>query len=149
MGITLAVFRIAGKAPVENDKLQIVERWFHVWSWGRSKTSVGMLLGPQDSLVLRDDIILKISSLFVEVIMKESLIYDDKKFLNDLFENLIFEWTISATEVKKLLKVLAIETGSLMYFSSLVINEGESLFFSFIDTKVFIPFQVFFISLMF
>ena len=66
--------------------------------------------------------------LFVEVIMKESLISDDKKFLNDLFENLIFEWTISATEVKKLLKVLAIETGSLMYFSFLVINEGVPLF---------------------
>ena len=73
--------------------------------------------------------------------MKESLISDDKKFLNDLFENLIFEWTISATEMKKILKVLAIETGSLMNFSSLVINEGVSLFFFyFIDTKVFIPF---------
>ena len=54
-----------------------------------------------------------------------------------------------ATEVKKLLNVLASETGPLMYFSSLVINEGVSLFFCFIDTKVFIPFQVFFISLMF
>ena len=32
-----------------------------------------------------------INFLFVEVIMKESLISDDKKFLNDLFENLIFE----------------------------------------------------------
>ena len=61
--------------------------------------------------------------------MKESLISDEKKFLNNLFKNLIFEWTISATAVKKLLKVLAIETGSLMYFSSLVINESVSLFF--------------------
>ena len=76
----------------------------------------------------------------MEVIKKESLIFDDKKFLNDLFENLIFECTISATEVKNLLKVLAIETGSLMYFSSLVINEGVSLIFCFIDTKVFMPF---------
>ena len=39
-----------------------------------------MLLGPQDLLVLRDDIILYISSLFVEVI-KESLISDDKIIL--------------------------------------------------------------------
>ena len=36
-----------------------------------------------------------------EVIMKESLISHDKKSLNNLFENLISEWTISATEVKK------------------------------------------------
>ena len=129
MGITLASFRIVGKTPVENDKLQIVARWFDIWSWRRCKTLVGILLGPQDLLILRDDIILQISSLLVEVILKESLISDDKKFLNDLFENLIFEWTISATEVKKLLKVLAIETGSLMYFLFLVINEGVSLFF--------------------
>ena len=33
--------------------------------------------------------------------MKESLISDDQKFLNDLLENLIFEGTISAAEVKK------------------------------------------------
>ena len=50
-----------------------------------------MLLVPQDLFVLRDDMILQISSLFVEVIMKESLISDDKKVLNDLFQNLIFE----------------------------------------------------------
>ena len=50
-----------------------------------------MLLVPQDLLVLRDDMILQISSLFVEVIKKESLISDDKKVLNDLFQNLIFE----------------------------------------------------------
>ena len=67
--------------------------------------------------------------------MKESLIYDNKKFLMYLK---IFEGTILATEVKKLLKVLATETGSLMYFSSLVIHEGVSLFFCFTDTKVFI-----------
>ena len=80
MGITLAVFRIAGKTPVENDKLQIVARWLDIWSCRRCKTLVGMLLGPQDLLVLRDDIILYISSLFVEVI-KESLISDDKIIL--------------------------------------------------------------------
>ena len=32
MGITLAVFRIAGKTPVENDKIQIVAGWFDIWS---------------------------------------------------------------------------------------------------------------------
>ena len=68
------------------------------------------MLGAQDLLVLRDDIILYISSLSVEVFMKESMISDGKKFLNDLLKNLIFERTISITEVKNLLKVFAIET---------------------------------------
>ena len=77
------------------------------------------------------------------------MISDDKKFLNDLLENLIFAYTISATEIKSLLKEFAIEKGSLMYFSSLVINEDVSLFLCFIGTKVLIPFQVLFISLMF
>lgn len=76
--------------------------------------------------------------------MKESLIADDKRFLNDLFENLIFEWTISAIEVKQLLKLLAIENESLIYFSSLVNNERVSLvFICFIATNVFITFQLF------
>ena len=58
MGITLVVFRKAGKTPVENDKLQTVARWFDIWSWRRCKTLVGILLDPQDLLLLTDDIIL-------------------------------------------------------------------------------------------
>ena len=115
MGITLAVFRIAGKTPVENDKIQIVASWFDIWSWRKCKTLVEILLGPQDLLLLRDDVILHISCLFVEVIKKETLISDDKKILNDLFDNLIFDWTISPTEIK---------------YSSLMINEGVSFFFA-------------------
>ena len=57
-GITLAVFRREGKAPVENDKLQIVARWFDICSWKRCKPLDGILLGPQDLFLLRDDIIL-------------------------------------------------------------------------------------------
>ena len=46
---------------------------------------VGMLLGPGDLLLLRDDIILLISSyLFVAVITKKSLFSIDKKLLKDL-----------------------------------------------------------------
>ena len=41
--------------------------------------------------MLRDDITLQISSLFVAVIMKESLLFVDKKLLKDLFENLTFD----------------------------------------------------------
>ena len=81
---------------------------FDIWSWRRCKTLAGILLDPQDLLGLIDDTIFKISPLFVEVIMKESLLSDDKKFLKESSRNLIFEWTISATE---LLKVLAIKTG--------------------------------------
>ena len=58
MEITLPVFRIAGKTPVENDRLQIVARCFDIWSWRRCKTLGRILLGPQDLLVLRDGIIL-------------------------------------------------------------------------------------------
>ena len=49
---------------------------------------VGMLLSPQDLLILRDDIILQISSLFVAVDRKESLFFVDKKLPKDLLENL-------------------------------------------------------------
>ena len=87
----MAVFRIAGKTLAENDKLQIVARWFDILFLRRCKTLVGTLLGPQDLLLLRDVIILLISSLFVEVIKKESFISDDKNLLNDLFENWIFD----------------------------------------------------------
>ena len=58
MGIILAVFRKAGKTPVENDKLQTVARWFDIWSCRRCKTLVTILLGRQDLFVLRGDIIL-------------------------------------------------------------------------------------------
>ena len=95
-----------------------------IWSWIRCKILVGMLLGPNDLLILRDDIILWISSLFVSVIMKESLFFVDKKLLKDLFENLIFDWTVSKTDVKKLLWLM-----SLMYFLSLLIMDGVSLIF--------------------
>ena len=87
--LTLTVFRIAGKNSLGNDKWKIVARWFDIWSWIRCKTLVGIPLGQQD--LLRDDFFLYISSLFVEVIIKKSLNSDDTKFLNDLFENLIFE----------------------------------------------------------
>ena len=58
MGITLAVFKIVGNIPVEKDKLHIVARCLDVWSWTRCKILVGILLGPQDLLMLRDDITL-------------------------------------------------------------------------------------------
>ena len=115
MRITLAVFKIVGNFPVEKDKLHILARCSDIWSWTRCKILVGILLGPQDLLMLRY-ITLQISSLFVAFIMKESLFFADKKILKDLLENWIFDRTVSAIDVKKLLKVFAIATGLLMYF---------------------------------
>ena len=37
--------------------------------------------------MLRDDLVLQISFLFVAVIMKESFLFVNKKILKDLFEN--------------------------------------------------------------
>ena len=71
MGITLAIFKIVGNIPVEKDKLHNVAKCLDIWSWTRCKILVGILLGPQDLLMLSDDITLQISSLFVAVIMKE------------------------------------------------------------------------------
>ena len=129
MKITLAVFKIVGNRniPVEKDKLHIVARCLDILSWISCKILVGILLGSQDLLMLRD-ITLQIFSLFVAVIMKESLFFVDKKLLKDLFENLIFDCSVSATDVKRLLKVFAIAIGSLMYCSSFLIMDGVIVF---------------------
>ena len=113
----MAVFKIVGNFPVEKDKLHIVARCLDIWSWTRCKILVGILLDLQDLLILRDDIILQVYSLFVAVIMKESFFFVEKKLLKNLFENLVFDWTVSTIDVKKLLKVFAIAIGSLMCFS--------------------------------
>ena len=113
----MAVLKIVGNIPVEKEKLRIIARCLDIWSWTAGKILVGILLGPQDVLILRDNIISQSSSLFVLFIMKESLFFVDKKLLKDLFENLIFDWTFSATDTKNLLKVFAIAIGSLIYFS--------------------------------
>ena len=57
----------------------IVARCLDIWSWIRCKVLVGIPLGPQDLSMLRDDITLQISSLFVAFIMKESLFFVHKK----------------------------------------------------------------------
>ena len=60
MGITLVDFKIGnmGNIPVETDTLHITVRCLDVWSWARRNILVGMLLGPQDLSILRNDIIL-------------------------------------------------------------------------------------------
>ena len=107
-----------------------------------------MILGPQDLLILRNDIVLQISNLFVAVNMKKALFFVDKKILKDLFGNLIF-WLNSLIQPEQLMKVFGIVIGSLMYFSPFLIMDGVSLFLCFIDTRDLIHIQVFLISLMF
>ena len=68
--ITLAFFKIVGNIPGEKDKLDIVAKCLHIWYWTRWKISVGILLGPQNLLILKDEIILEISSLFVAAMTK-------------------------------------------------------------------------------
>ena len=99
--------------------------------------------------MLRGNITLQISSLFVAFIMKEPLFSVDKNLLKDLFENSIFDRRVSAIDVKKLLKVFAVAIGSLIHFSSFQVMDSVSLFFCFIDTRDLISIQVFLIFLMF
>ena len=132
MGITLTVFKIVGNIPVEKDKLHIDAILLHiVGSWIWCKILVEILLASQDLLMLRGNITLQISSLFVAFIMEEPLFSVDKNLLNDLFENLIFDRRVSAIDVKKLLKVFAIVIGSLMHFSSFQVMDSVSFFFFF------------------
>ena len=65
--------------------------------------------------------------MFAAVIMKKSLFFVDKELLKDLFEKLIYEWTVLAIDVKKLLiEVFEILILSLINFSSFLINDGRA-----------------------
>ena len=73
MGITLTVFKIVGNIPVEKDKLHIDAILLHIvgsWIWCKILVEIQ---ASQDLLMLRGNITLQISSLFVAVIMKEPL----------------------------------------------------------------------------
>ena len=84
------------------------------------------------------NIILQISSLFIAVIMKESLFVADKKLLKDLFKNSICDcdWVIDIFFIIS------------DYFWLLVISVYHWFFCS-IDNRDLVPIQVFLISLMF
>ena len=90
MGITLTVFKIVRNIPVEKNNLYIGARYLDILFWRRCKILVAILSASTDLIILRDDITLQIYFLFVTVIMKESLLFVDKKLLKDLFENVVF-----------------------------------------------------------
>ena len=56
IGITLAVFRFVGKIPVVKERLIILERGTEISAFIEDKILEGMLYGPVDLLVLREDI---------------------------------------------------------------------------------------------
>ena len=106
-----------GKIPVVNDRLKISVRCFEIWTWRSFNIFVGMILGPVDLLLLRQEIILEISSSVIWLNMMGSWILGGKKTEKDLLEKLYFglHW---ATVEKKSLKTLAIARGSIIKFPS-------------------------------
>lgn len=60
-----------------------------------------------------------------------------------MFENLIFDWAVPGTDVKKLLKIFANVVELLMYFLPLLTIDGVPLLFCFSDTRDLMPILVF------
>ena len=90
-----------------------------------------MLLGPVDLLLLREEIILKISSSVIWHNMMDSWILGSKKSEKDFLENFILDCTFWAIVEKKSLRTLAIERRSAIKFPSWMIDVGELYYFYF------------------
>ena len=73
IGITFAVFRFAGKIPVENDKLAISDIGVMRGVWNNFRILIGTLEGPEDLSYFRFFISDRTSPLLVGVIKKELL----------------------------------------------------------------------------
>ena len=56
IGITLANFKLFGKIPVVKDKLIILERGTDISYFREDKILEGILKGPVDLLILKEDI---------------------------------------------------------------------------------------------
>ena len=127
--MTLAIFKESGKTPVLKDKLNISARCSDISFWVSLSFLNGILLGPVDLLLFREEIIASVLALNVEV---EWIIVLRRKIL----ENLIFDWIAGATKWKKSLNIFAVVVDSVMHFPLLRIDQGVSLFLLFIDLKV-------------
>ena len=64
-GTTLAVLSIDGKEPEEKERLSKSATCIEISCFRRIKILFGILKGPQASLILREDMILAISSMSV------------------------------------------------------------------------------------
>ena len=79
-----------GKIPVVNGRFKMSVRCFEIWTWRSFNILVGMLLGPVDLLLLREEIILGISSSVIWLNMIDSWILGGKKTEKDLLEKPYF-----------------------------------------------------------
>ena len=120
-------FKQWGKIPEVNDRLKISVRCFEIWPWRSFNIFVGMLSRPIDLLLLREEIILKISSSVIWLNMMDSWTLRGKKSEKDSLENYILDCIFWITVEKKSLKTLAIERGSAIKFPLWMIDIGESL----------------------
>ena len=75
IGITLAIFKESGKTPVLKDKLNISAMCWYI----PFRVSLrGILLGPVDLLLFKEEIIVSVSALDVEVMTKESEFFEGR-----------------------------------------------------------------------
>ena len=75
IGITLAIFKESGKSPVLKDKLNISAM---CWDIPFLVSLSGILLGPVDLLLFKEEIIVSVSALDVEVMTKESEFFEGR-----------------------------------------------------------------------
>ena len=74
-----ADFKELGKIPVVNDRLKISVRCFKICTWRSFNVLVGILFGRADLPLLREEMILEISSSVIWVKMMDSWILGGKK----------------------------------------------------------------------
>ena len=110
--MTFAILSMVEKTPVEKETLKISESWVEISFLRSFSILVGILLGPVDLFGSREDMILIISYLSVGLRKKESSDLFLRKLEKCLWEYLILSLVLAATDVKKLLNIYAISTGS-------------------------------------
>ena len=89
IGVTLLIFKIDGKTPDENERLNNSVNWNEISLLSNLRTLVGMLFGPFAFSGLRDEIISDTSVLSVGDTKKEFTLILGRKPDNVLFECLI------------------------------------------------------------
>ena len=105
---------IDGKTPVKKKTLKISENWEEASFLWSVSILVAMLLGPVDLLGWREDMILIISHLSVELRKKESSDISSRKLFMGIWEweYLILSLVLAAIDVKKFLNIFAIAISS-------------------------------------
>ena len=97
VGITLANFNCVGCIPVENDRLMISFKGWHILFLINFNTSIGMLFGPDDLLLSKESIINKIAWLSADWNRKKLSFGVFKKLENSFPREWIFPCNFSAT----------------------------------------------------